>query len=157
MMYRDRKFTILFAIVLFITGCATNTTKEEAEENATPKKDSPIDWQVRNDYLDDHGQILFSVLPDPNLTADKPYSYVFNFKESFDAYKNKELTIYAYHKEKEERITALSPKKISDPSPGYSSLEEFTTVIELPHSGLWRFEIVFDEEVYGDVIIEVDD
>jgi hypothetical protein len=36
-----------------------------------------------------------------------------------------------------------------------SSLDRFTINFKLPLSGLWRYEVVLDDEIYGDVILSV--
>lgn len=112
------------------------------------------DWEVRNKY-EVNQKVLFSIFPDPALSAGKPYGYMFSFNEPFVAYKGKELSIFAYHEETGERITALSSEKIMEPSSGYSSLNRFTTTFELPVGGKWRIEVVLDGKAYGDVIIEL--
>ncbi|MGE6260754.1 hypothetical protein ACQKCU_23230 [Heyndrickxia sporothermodurans] len=70
--------------------------------------------------------------PDPNLVAGKPFGYIFHFIAPFETFKGKKLAIYAYHKETGEKITAVSPFAIKEPSPRYSSLERFTTTFEVP-------------------------
>jgi hypothetical protein len=112
------------------------------------------DWEVRNEYVE-HNKVLLRINPDPALAAGRPYGYMFSFTEPFETYKGKEIAIYAYHKETGEGITVLPPKKITEPSSGYSSLNRFTTTFELPIGGIWRFEVVLDEQIYGDVILSV--
>lgn len=71
------------------------------------------------------------IFPDPNLVAGKPFGYIFHFTAPFETFKGKKLAIYAYHKETVEKITAVSPFAIKEASPGYSSLERFTTTFEV--------------------------
>ncbi|QED46587.1 hypothetical protein [Cytobacillus dafuensis] len=113
-----------------------------------------IDWKPRNEYAE-NDKVLFSIFPDPNLVAGKSYGYMFSFAEPFETYKGKKLAMYAYHKETGERITAVPPEKITEPSSGYPSLNRFTTFFELPIGGLWRIEVEFDGKFYGDVILNV--
>lgn len=42
------------------------------------------DWEVRNEYVENN-EVLFSVFPDPQLSAGKPYGYMFSFTEPFEA------------------------------------------------------------------------
>ncbi|GIN84226.1 hypothetical protein J6TS2_06120 [Heyndrickxia sporothermodurans] len=65
------------------------------------------------------------------------------------------MAIYAYHKETGEKITAVSPFTIKEPSPGYSSLERFTTTFEVPFGGLWRYEVFLNDKFYADAILLV--
>lgn len=117
---------------------------------------SPDTWEVHHDYQENH-KILFSILPDPELHAGMPYGYIFSFKEPFDTYKGKKLSISAVHKETGQRIEVLSPRIITKPSPGYSSLQRFSTSFQIPYSGLWRYEVYLDGKAYGDVVIRVDE
>ena len=146
------KRNILFKLSLFLlfscilTGCAKTTANQE--------KDIEVIWEVRNEYYS-NDKLLFRVFPDPRLTSGESYEYLIHFTEPFDIFEGKKLGIYAYHKETDERVTAMAPATITKPSPNYSSLERFVTTFELPYKGLWRYEIVLDEEVYGDVILMV--
>ncbi len=146
------KRNILFKLSMFLlfscilTGCAKTAANQE--------KDIEVIWDVRNEYHS-NDNLLFRVFPDPKLTSGESYEYLIHFTEPFDTFEGKKLAIYAYHKDTDERVTAMSPATITKPSPGYSSLERFTTTFELPYKGLWRYEIVLDEEVYGDVILMV--
>ncbi len=46
-------------------------------------------------------------IPDRALTAGGSYGYLFHFTEPFETFKGKELGINAYHKETEEKTTAV--------------------------------------------------
>ncbi|MEH7246169.1 hypothetical protein V7114_05165 [Neobacillus niacini] len=141
-------------VILFYTDLLANLSSHEGVKQGT-KQTLESEWKVRNEYAR-KGQVLFSVSPDPNLTAGKPFGYMFSFKEPFVAYKGKEIEIYA-HKETGERINVLPPKKITEPSPGYSSLGRFTTSLMVPESGLWKYEVFLDKKLYGDVVLSVGD
>jgi len=129
-----------------LLGCSKSATNQE--------KGTEINWDVRNEYHS-NDKLLFRAFPDPELSAGELHKYLIHFTEPFTTFEGKKFAIYVYHKETGERITAVSPATISKPSPGYSSLERFTFTLSLPHSGLWRYEIVLDEQIYGDVILMV--
>lgn len=114
------------------------------------------DWEIRHEFEGEDG-LLFSVYPDPGLSAERPYGYIFSFTETFDQYEGKEMTIKVVHQETGESFTAFLPTIITEPSSGYDSLERFTIIFELPHAGLWRYEVYFDNELYGDVVLQVGD
>lgn len=63
--------------------------------------------------------------------------------------------MYAYHLRTGKRVKALTLNEITEPSPGYSSLNRFITHFELPMEGIWKIEVIMDGEGYGDVIISV--
>ncbi|WBL17052.1 hypothetical protein [Sutcliffiella sp. NC1] len=114
------------------------------------------EWKVRHEYTKNN-QMLFEVFPDPTLSAGKTYGYIFSFKESFDIYKGKDIEIYAIHSDTGERINVLPSKTITEPSGGYSSLQRFTAFFEVPDSGLWKYEVYFNNKLYGDVVLSVGD
>ncbi|MCA1057713.1 hypothetical protein LCL96_02145 [Rossellomorea aquimaris] len=115
---------------------------------------SPNTWRVHHDYKENN-KALFSIIPDPELHAGKPYGYIFSFKESFDTFKGKDLSIKAVHKKTGQRIEVLSPQRITKPSPGYSSLQRFTANFQVPYSGIWRYEVYLDDKAYGNVVVSV--
>jgi hypothetical protein len=112
------------------------------------------EWTYRDEYVKD-GTALLSVAPDPFLESGKPFGYLFHFTAPFETFEGKELGIYAYHKETGEKITAVSPITIKEPSSGYSSLERFTANFEVPYSGMWRYEVELDGLFYADVVLFV--
>ena len=127
--------------------------------NGTSNGLNPVvgnDWEVRDKYVENN-KVIFKVYPDPGLSAGEPYGYLFSFSEPFEVFKGKELAIYAQHLESGNRITALAPKKITDPSPGYSSLERFTHTFEVPAGGFWKYEVYVDDQFLGDVILLVNE
>ncbi|MBD7938332.1 DUF4871 domain-containing protein [Cytobacillus sp. Sa5YUA1] len=113
-------------------------------------------WDIRHTFSINSRE-LFSVFPDPNLTVNGEYSYLFSFKEPFEKYEGKDLAIYAINKRNGERITILPSKIITQASSGYESLNRFTTVFALPEPGIWKLEIQFDNQYYGDVVLSVPD
>lgn len=114
------------------------------------------EWEVRYNYSR-NGKLLFSVFPDPNLYAGKTFGYMISFKEPFEKYEGKKLEIFAIHKETGERVKVLPSTKITEPSPGYSSLGRFTTRLLIPNGGLWKYEFYFNNKLYGDVVLELRD
>jgi hypothetical protein len=142
-------------VLLFYTDLLANLSSDEGAKQGS-QQTLESEWKVRNEYSR-HGKVLFSVSQDPNLSAGKPYGYLFSFKEPFAAYKGKEIEIYAIHEETGERINVLPSKKITEPSSGYSSLGRFTTTIIVPEDGLWKYEVFFDKKLYGDVVLSVGD
>jgi hypothetical protein len=142
-------------VLLFYTDLLANLSSNDGV-NQGSKQTLESEWKVRNEYSR-NGKVLFSVFPDPNLSAGKPFGYMFSFKEPFVTYKGKEIEIYAIHKETGERINVLPSEKVTDPSPGYSNLGRFTTSLIVPEGGIWKYEVFFDKKFYGDVVLSVGD
>jgi hypothetical protein len=147
--------TLAASLFLFLvyTGLFTNLSSNDGVNQGT-KQTVENEWEVREEYSK-NSKVLFNVFPDPFLSAGKPYGYVFSFKESFKTYKGKDIEIYAIHKETGDRINVLTPLKISEPTPGYSSLGRFTASFTVPESGTWKYEVYFDKKLYGDVVLSV--
>ncbi|AST91229.1 hypothetical protein BC6307_08030 [Sutcliffiella cohnii] len=142
-------------ILLFYTGFLPNFYSSD-DINRGSLQPVESEWKVRHEYTKNN-QKLFEVFPDPTLSAGKTYGYIFSFKESFDIYKGKDIEIYAIHSDTGERINVLPSKTITEPSGGYSSLQRFTAFFEVPDSGLWKYEVYFNNKLYGDVVLSVGD
>jgi hypothetical protein len=140
-------------LLLFYTDLLANFSSD-GDVNQGGRQTLESEWKVRDKYTR-NGKVLFSVYPDPTLSAGTPYGYMFSFNEPFDTYKGKEMEIYALHRETGERINVLPSEKITEPSSGYSSLGRFTTALTVPEGGLWKYEIYFDKNFYGDVVLSV--
>ncbi|WP_421380571.1 hypothetical protein ACOJQI_18100 [Bacillus salacetis] len=111
-------------------------------------------WEIRDEYVEKNIKIL-NVYPEPELTAGRRSGYIFSFQEPFETYKGKKISINALNKDTGEKINVLAPEKITEPSPGYSSLQRFTAGFEIPYGGLWKLEVLLDGDVYGDVVLSV--
>ena len=129
---------------------------KQSPENSPSNSVGLDDWGIRNEYVEGN-KLKFSVFPDPYLKAGKPFGYIFRFEEPFERFYNKELAIYATNKKTGDKITALPPIRITETSPGYSSLQRFTATFEIPYGGLWKYEVFLNGEIYGNVILELED
>ncbi|MDP5276352.1 hypothetical protein [Chengkuizengella axinellae] len=142
--------TIILIVAISLTGCSIDT---ETEKN---KSKDVVDWQVRNEYVK-NGKVLFTLFHVPELTTGETYGYEIHFTEAFETDEDIELAIYAYHKETGERIIAYSPKKIKPESTlGFvAKLNTFIFEVKYPLTGLWRYEVILDNEIYGDAILDI--
>ncbi|MGG0718470.1 hypothetical protein ABE096_12875 [Robertmurraya massiliosenegalensis] len=143
-----------FFLLIFFTDIKDNFFSNDGVHQGTTET-LENEWGVRYSYRK-NGMELFSVFPDPFLTAGKPFGYIFSFKESFETYKGKAIKIDIIHQETGERINVLPSQKITEPTPGYSSLNRFTTEFTVPNAGLWKYEVYLDEKLYGDVIFSIE-
>ncbi len=110
-------------------------------------------WAVRHEYVKD-GVRLFTINPDPQLSAGKIYGYMINFTAPFEQFEGKILTIRAIHKET-GMVETATPHILIEQNNGYSSLDRFTTSFGLPLSGLWRYEVEVYGILYGDAVLSV--
>ena len=153
---RPNKF-VIFAISTFAICLLAFIVSTEILVRQNPEKingGTNNEWKIRHEYKVNQN-IKFSILPDPNLKAGTPYGNIFSFAEPFDTYKGKEISISALHKETGERIQVLPHQEVTEPSPGYPSLQRFTTTFTLPYEGMWKYEVYLDGKAYGDVVVSV--
>ncbi|WP_409251672.1 hypothetical protein V1502_16250 [Bacillus sp. SCS-153A] len=122
--------------------------------NSSPA--SPVEWEVRDRYVED-GVQKFTVFPEPELTAGKPAGYLFSFGEPYKTYEGKMLSIDAYNQTTGDRINVVTPTEVTEPSPGYSSLQRFTARFEIPYGGMWKYVVLLDGEYYGEVVLAVNE
>ncbi|MCR2823633.1 hypothetical protein [Lederbergia panacisoli] len=146
---------VFLFVLLFSSELTLYLSSKDGGKQGT-NEDIKSEWEIRKVYKR-NGKILFTVLPHTYLSAGKPLSYLFSFKEPFDAYKGKYIEIYAIHKETGERFNVLTSEKISEPSPGYSSLDSFTTTLTLPKGGIWKYQVYLNNKLYGDVVLSVEE
>ncbi|MFC4306650.1 DUF4871 domain-containing protein [Cohnella boryungensis] len=151
------RFGAAFAIVMFCVGALfaadlANIFPKETEylkPNGYNRSE-----EVRTEYRR-NGKALFQVFPDPDLIAGVRRGYMIHFTQSFDTFFGKTLAIEAYHQESGKQVTVLAPETITEPSPGYESLDRFIIMFSLPLGGTWRFEVKLNERFYGDFVLEI--
>ncbi|MBM6617992.1 DUF4367 domain-containing protein [Bacillus suaedaesalsae] len=148
--------TISLAMIFLIVEINKLTSNPESSHGGTNLETVKEDWEPRNEFVKEN-KVLFEILPDPALTAKKSYGYIFSFTESFETFNGKKMAIYATHKDSGLQITIQPPTTITQPSSGYDSLQRYTLFASAPLSGFWKFKVVLDEKVYGDVILYIRD
>ncbi|WP_078596466.1 hypothetical protein [Evansella clarkii] len=98
----------------------------------------------------DDFDILFRMVPDPELTAGEEFEYVFSFFEEYEEYAGKEVAITAKHQDTEDTVKLAEPRVRSE-----EEMERLEVSVTLPEGGFWTFEVSLDGKVYGDVEIFV--
>ncbi|MBP1990068.1 DUF4871 domain-containing protein [Paenibacillus eucommiae] len=114
-------------------------------------------WLKMENSAKTPGGLLFTIFPDPELAAGKPYGYMLHFNADFEQFAGKSLSIRAVHLKSGTVVDAMPEQLITEPSPGYDSLERFTVTFGLPLSGLWRYEVLLNGSLYGSMELEVND
>ncbi|WP_053366487.1 hypothetical protein [Bacillus sp. FJAT-27245] len=147
-------FLVSFFLITFFTNGTEKEHAETAKDSIETIKQSNDQWEVRSEYVKD-GEVLLEVFPDPALHAGKSFGYIFHFKEPYETFKGKKLSIYAYPEQMGEKIIALPPETIKEPTSGYRTLERFPVIFEVPRGGLWRYEVLLDDKFYADVVLLV--
>ncbi|WP_088034973.1 hypothetical protein [Evansella clarkii] len=109
------------------------------------------DWDVRYSYTVNDIEV-FKVFPQPEQIAGEYIGTIIHFNETFETFKNKELAIFATHRESGKRIT-ITEQVVSE----YVNFERFTISLEVPLAGLWKYEFYLNDEFYGDIILSINE
>ncbi|MFX3633758.1 MAG: DUF4871 domain-containing protein [Candidatus Pristimantibacillus sp.] len=110
--------------------------------------------ETRSSYLK-NGQMLFEIFPGGEFVAGEPSGYMISFKEPFEVYRNKKLSIRATHVKSGLEETLVDGEMIKEPSSGYDTLARYgIPSMGVPLSGYWHYVIELDGELYGDAILE---
>ncbi len=100
-----------------------------------------------------NGKVLLEAFPDPELKAGSPFGYLFRFTADMEELKGKRLAIEAVHLASGQRVAAVRPFVVTEPSSGYAGLERFTARFALPLPGAWRYEATLDGRFYADIVL----
>lgn len=100
-------------------------------------------------------ELNFNIFPDGTFRAGRPFGYIFNFTTPFSELKGKTLSIETVHVATGQRLKAVLPQLITEPSSGYEGLERYTANITLPFGGNWRYEAKLDGYVGGQAELNV--
>ncbi|MCR2808040.1 hypothetical protein [Paenibacillus soyae] len=106
--------------------------------------------------FNEQGELLFTIYPDPNVTAGVTFGYLFSFEASFHAFEGKRLEIQAEHRRTGVR-EELSSELITTPSSGYDSLQRYTAQFALPIGGEWIITVLLDDVPYGNSLLTLED
>ncbi|MUT66629.1 DUF4871 domain-containing protein [Paenibacillus sp. NEAU-GSW1] len=105
-----------------------------------------------------NGVVKFEIYPEGNFTAGVPQGLIVSFREPFETYAGKELTVKAVHTASGAEQTLVDRQKITEPSSGYSTLNRYTVAnAGLPLSGFWRIVVELDGSTYGDAVLEAEE
>lgn len=141
---------LLMGIVMLPKAWLESPSGGAPAPTASLATEPPPDTKVQREYVE-NGKLVLSISPDPELTAGKPFGYLFHFTAPFEQFRRKQLSIDAVHIQTGQRVTAVAPVEITDPSPGYQGLERYTPRFALPISGHWRFTVRVDDQDYASV------
>ncbi|OUS68643.1 hypothetical protein B1748_33435 [Paenibacillus sp. MY03] len=123
--------------------------------NMIGRTDNPQHLESRNSYYEG-GELLLQVFPDPELKAGREYGYLFHFAKLVQKeIVGKELAIEAIHLGSNERVTALAPFIVGEPSSAEMNMERYVVRCALPIGGLWLYEVKLDGSNYASVVLEV--
>lgn len=154
--YRYR-FRAIIAIMIICVGTLFINDSEAIFTKRNDERAPRMSFQteaVRTEYKV-NGKALFQVFPDPALIAGAQYGYMIHFTQPFETFSGKSISIKAYHLGVGKQVTVVAPVKITEPSPGYESLDRFVTRFGLPFGGTWRFEVNLNERFYGDFVLKI--
>jgi len=67
------------------------------------------------------------------------------------------FTVIGINKERNEEITVFETPASNSLSPNNGADHHIPSTMMLPHAGLWRLEAYFGEDLFGSVIVSVED
>lgn len=114
------------------------------------------DWKVRQEYRKD-GKSMFSVLPGGERIAGTNDGVLWIFERPLEEWKGSELSVKAVHRDTGEERLVVPSMIVSESIRGTEAQTGIATRFGLPYAGLWRLEVMVDNQYYGDAVIEFKD
>ncbi|WP_456289496.1 DUF4871 domain-containing protein [Paenibacillus sp. AK002] len=112
-------------------------------------------WTPRSVYTVD-GVDKLQVFPGGETAAGSPAGAWWNLLTPIQELEGKTISISAVHRDTGTTIEELAETEITSDM-AYNDLTRVSSRFALPLSGLWRFDVMVDNEKYGDIVIDVPD
>lgn len=154
-----KKTILVILLGLLLIGC-TNTKQtnkiENWEESATLIREMVVTDQGDTEditfRIGNNGKLIVQEIP---YIAGKPNKYFWMFWGDKETLK-KPVKIVGISKESGESLNVFEfPQEPSSLAPLYGSDHTMPSSIKLPDAGLWRLEVYFGEELFGNVVVNV--
>jgi hypothetical protein len=154
-----KKYIFVLMFGLLLMGCSNTkqTVKEENwKESATLVREVvATDDGQKGDFvfrIGDNGKFGFAEYGP--FIAGKTEKYMWHFWGDEDTL-TKPFKVIGVSKETGEEITVLKTPSSSNLSPHMGADHHIPSTMMLPKPGLWRLEVYFGEELFGNVVINV--
>lgn len=112
-------------------------------------------WTPRSVYTDD-GVDKLQAFPGGDAAAGSPAGAWWNLLTPIQALEGKTIRITAVHRDTGTTLEELAETVITSDM-AYDNFTRVSSRFALPLSGLWRFDVMVDQERYGDIVIDVPD
>lgn len=113
------------------------------------------DWAPRSVYTED-GVDKLQAFPGGDYAAGSPAGAWWNLLTPIQDLEGKTIRISAVHRDTGITLEELAETKITSDM-AYNDFTRVSSRFALPLSGLWRFDVMVDQEKYGDIVVDVPD
>lgn len=113
------------------------------------------DWAPRSVYTED-GVDKLQAFPGGDNVAGTPAGAWWNLLTPIPDLEGKTIRISAVHRDTGITLEELAETKITSDM-AYNDFTRVSSRFALPLSGLWRFDVMVDQEKYGDIVVDVPD
>ncbi|MRG86597.1 DUF4871 domain-containing protein [Salinibacillus xinjiangensis] len=146
------KKVILFLVcLLLLIGCSyetAKTSKQNWEESATFVRKSGFVFRIG-----DNGRFGFGEYGP--FIAGETQKYMWHFWGDADTL-TKPFKVIGVSKETSEKITVLQKQNnMNTLAPNNGADHHLPSYMELPNPGLWKLEVYFGDELFGNIIVNV--
>nr|WP_251035793.1 DUF4871 domain-containing protein [Paenibacillus sp. ISL-20] len=112
-------------------------------------------WTPRNVYTE-NGVDKLQAVQGGDFTAGSPAGAWWNLLTPIQALEGKTIRITAVHRDTGTTLEELVETKITSDM-AYDNFTRVSSRFALPLSGLWRFDVMVNQEKYGDIVVDVPD
>ncbi|WP_098742431.1 DUF4871 domain-containing protein [Paenibacillus sp. EZ-K15] len=112
-------------------------------------------WTPRNVYTE-NGVDKLQAVQGGDFTAGSPAGAWWNLLTPIQALEGKTIHITAVHRDTGTTLEELVETEITSDM-AYDNFTRVSSRFALPLSGLWRFDVMVDQEKYGDIVVDVPD
>lgn len=113
------------------------------------------DWAPRSVYTED-GVDKLQAFPGGDYAAGSPAGAWWNLLTPIQDLEGKTIRISAVHRDTGITLEELAETKITSDM-AYNDFTRISSRFALPLSGLWRFDVMVNQEKYGDIVVDVPD
>ncbi|MGG4344061.1 DUF4871 domain-containing protein [Paenibacillus lautus] len=113
------------------------------------------DWAPRNVYME-NGVDKLQGVQGGDFAAGSPAGAWWNLLTPVQELEGKTIRISALHRDTGTTLEELAETKITSDM-AYNDFTRVSSRFALPLSGLWRFDVMVDQEKYGDIVVDVPD
>ncbi|MCT1400154.1 DUF4871 domain-containing protein [Paenibacillus sp. p3-SID867] len=153
---RLRMMTASVFMLLLIVA-AWGWRESSVIQQLIPIKDwgNAADWAPRSVYTED-GVDKLQAFPGGDYAAGSPAGAWWNLLTPIQDLEGKTIRISAVHRDTGITLEELAETKITSDM-AYNDFTRVSSRFALPLSGLWRFDVMVDQEKYGDIVVDVPD
>ncbi|GAA0842785.1 DUF4871 domain-containing protein [Paenibacillus glucanolyticus] len=113
------------------------------------------EWTPHNVYAE-NGVVKLQAIPGGDFAAGAPAGAWWNLLAPIQELEGKHIRISAVHRDTGTTLEELAETEITSDM-AYNDFTRVSSRFGMPLSGLWKFNVMVDDEPYGDIVIHVPD